>query len=103
MHADLYGVSKSSMECSMECAQISMECNRMSMECNKVLYGVSKYPMECHDHESFTQPICLRNISEHAPDPPFSQPEHPPFFLVISVMCSSVLGFVLGLWAGVRS
>ena len=41
----------------MECAQISMDCNRMSMECNKVLYGVSKYPMECHDHESLTQPI----------------------------------------------
>ena len=52
VHADLYGVSKSSMECSMECAQISMECNRMSMECNKVLYGVSNYPMECHDHVS---------------------------------------------------
>ena len=54
VHADLYGVSKSSMECSMECVQISMECDRMSMEYNKVLYEVSNYPMECHDHVCLT-------------------------------------------------
>ena len=80
MHAYLYGVSKSSMECSMECAQISMECNRMSMECNKVLYGVQKYPMECHDHERPTQPIGLRNIREHLTDSPFSQLKPPTYF-----------------------
>ena len=76
----------------MECVQISMECNRMSMECNKVLYGVLKYPMECHDHERPTQLIGLRNIREHASSPPFSQLEPPRIF--------SYVFFCFGDWVG---
>ena len=74
---------------SMECAQISMECNRMSMECNKVLYGVSKYPMLCHDHECLTLQIGLRNNRVNGPDPPFSQLEpHPSLRIFIYVFFS---------------
>ena len=47
---ELYGVSKISMECSMECTQFSMSCQKLSMECNKISMECNKSSMECHEN-----------------------------------------------------
>ena len=45
--AVLYGVSKNSVVCSVECTEMSMKCESKSLKCIKVHYEVLKDSIDC--------------------------------------------------------